>query len=312
MYREKTIGIAIPAYQEENMIFKTLTGIPQFIDKIVIVDDGSTDKTSEEVLRFKKKLGDNRIILIRNITNRGNGFSVVRGFKKIIRLNLDIAMIMAGDNQCNPQFITSLLDPVIDGECDYAKANRFIHKKELKKMPRFRYWGNIFISLFNKLTTGYYSIFDSQNSYSATHTATLKKINLNRIAPRYEFENSYLFNLYMANAHIKDIAVPAVYENEVSTIRLRHVIPRTLWTMFKGFHLRIWRKYLSSKLVPIGVLYAAGLTLIMASLIGNIHEYAFYGIGSMMLFFFLDSLHEPTSKHLSIKKKNTANNDSGA
>ncbi len=180
MYKKRKIGVSIPCYNEEDFIGKTLDNIPDFMDKIYVVDDASKDKSSSVIKQYAKK--DKRIVLIQNKKNMGNGFGCVAGFKKAIKDGCDIVCIVAGDNQCRQEYLIDLVEEVVSDSCDYAKANRFSNPKELEQMPTFRKVGNIFMSFINKFATGYYSIFDPLNSYSATRISTLKKMDLDAIS----------------------------------------------------------------------------------------------------------------------------------
>lgn len=188
MYKGLKVGVSIPCFNEEDFIGKTLDGLPDFIDKAYVVDDCSKDKSREVIKEYAKK--DDRVVLLANEKNMGNGFGCVRGFKQAVDDGCDIACIVAGDNQCRQEYLGQLVEQVANGNCDYAKANRFVNMKELQAMPRFRKLGNIFMSFINKFATGYYSVFDPLNSYSATRITTLQQMDLDAISHRYDFENS--------------------------------------------------------------------------------------------------------------------------
>lgn len=257
--------MAIPCLNEESKIALTLESVPDFVDRIFVVDDGSTDHTLAVIRKAAKS--DHRIVPIVNAKNMGNGYSVVAVMKKAIEENFDIYTIVAGDNQCRQEYLADLVEEVALDNCDYAKANRFNSPRELRQMPRFRKFGNIVMSFLNKFATGYYSIFDPLNSYSATKVSTLKKLDLDSISHRYDFENSYMFHLYLANARVKDVPVPAKYDSEVSGIKLSSYIPRTSKTLFKSFFARIYYKYFLFSLHPIALLLSSGLLLFLFGLV---------------------------------------------
>jgi glycosyltransferase involved in cell wall biosynthesis len=251
--------MSIPAYNEAKLIGKTLCTLPEFVDLAVVVDDGSTDGTFEAA----QAVNDPRVLVLRNEQNQGYGFSVVRGFKAGLEAGADVLCLMAGDAQCDPSYLHQLIDAVIDDQCDYAKANRFFHRDALAAMPPFRRFGNTLLSILTKFATGYYSVFDTQNAYSAIRATTLGKLDLDALSPRYEFDNSYLLNLSMANARVKDIPVPAIYGDEQSTIKLVPFMRRTSWVLVKGFFQRIYQKYVLFGLHPVALFLFSGALLIL-------------------------------------------------
>lgn len=253
--------MSIPALNEEGFIVKTLDNVPDFVDRIYVIDDGSTDKTQQLIKKYAAK--DKRVHLLVNEKNRGNGYSVIRAFKEAIKDGYDINCIVAGDNQCRQEYLPNLIDEVAADHCDYAKANRFVNLQELQQMPRFRKISNIIMSFINKFATGYYSVFDPLNSYSATRVSTLEKMDLDSISHRYDFENSYLLHLYLVNARVKDVPVPALYAGEKSDINLLSYIPRTSKTLIKSFFKRIYYKYIFFSLHPIALFLIAGAALFL-------------------------------------------------
>lgn len=265
MYHNKKIGISIPAYNEQDFIAPTLAGIPGFIDHIYVIDDGSQDQTVKVVTTFQKK--DSRVKLIVNSTNQGNGYSVTRGLKKSLEDKCDVVCIMAGDNQCRQEYLSTLISSVVDGGYDYAKANRFIHKQELMQMPRFRFYGNLIMSLLSKFASGYYSIVDPLNSYSAIKATILSKMDFDAIPHRYDFENGWLLQLYLQKATIIDIPVPAKYAGEKSDIHLLSYIPRTSHTIWVSFWKRILDSYVINTLHPIALFLFSGLALLLFGLV---------------------------------------------
>ena len=259
MYRNHKIALSIPAYNEEKLVGKTLSTLPDWVDVIAVVDDGSTDRTFEEAQAVAAQ--NPRIRVLRNEKNRGYGYSVVRGFKVGLEEGADIICLMAGDAQCDPAYLHQLVDAVIDNECDYAKANRFFHRDALAKMPPFRRFGNTLLSILTKFATGYYSIFDTQNAYSAIRASTLRKMDLDALPPRYEFDNSYLLHMSLVNARVKDVPVPAIYGEEQSSIKLLPFMTRTSWVLLSGFLTRIYRKYILFGLHPVALFLITGTLL---------------------------------------------------
>ncbi len=262
MYRGHKIAVSIPAYNEQKLIAKTITTLPDFVDLAVVVDDASTDGTSEAV----RSLNDRRVILERNERNRGIGYTVIRGYKRAMAEGAEILCHMPGDAQCDPAYLHQLIDAVLDDKCDYAKANRFFHREALAAMPAFRRLGNILLSILTKFSTGYYSVSDTQNSYSAIRAETLAKVDLDSISPRYEYENSSLLHLSFINARVKDIPVPAIYGEEESNINFLPFATRTARVLLAGLFQRIYRKYVLYSFHPIALFLFFGSLLMLWSI----------------------------------------------
>lgn len=238
MYKCSTIGIVIPAYNEEKLILKTLESIPSYVDKIYVTDDCSTDRTSELVLSFN----DPRVKLVRHDKNTGVGGAIVTGFKKALKDNIDIVTIMAGDNQMDSRFLPKLLLPIINGETDFTKGNR-LKRDYWKGMSHFRLFGNRLLSLINKIVSGYWSISDPQNGYVALSKSCLKKIDIDSLYKGYAFENDIMIKANIADINMRNVLIPARYGDEQSKIVYWKFILRTSFHLLKSYFWRIWQKY---------------------------------------------------------------------
>jgi glycosyltransferase involved in cell wall biosynthesis len=257
MYREHTVATVVPAYNEEHHIAQVITSMPDFVDHVIVVDDASTDGTCA----VARATGDPRLVLVEHQQNTGVGGAVVDGHYEALKLGVDVVCVMAGDGQTDPAYLSSLVDPVVEGRCDMAKANRFFSSSSFAGMPRHRVFGNVVLSFVNKLASGYWHLFDPQNGYLAMRREALEAIPLDTIAQGYSLENDILINLNILGARVADVPVPAVYADERSSIKLRREIPRMSSLLFKGFFRRIMRKYVLWSFSPIALFLLAGLTL---------------------------------------------------
>jgi len=183
MYRNKTIAVVIPAYNEEKLIGKVLQTIPPFVDHIVVVDDASRDRTGEMVKARQKE--DSRIIYIPHAKNEGVGGAITTGYKWARDKEIDISVVMAGDAQMDPKDLPKLLDPVVEGEVDFSKGNRLFTGKAWRVIPKARYLGNAILSFLTKIASGYWHIADSQSGYGAVALEVLKTIDLDSIYKQY-------------------------------------------------------------------------------------------------------------------------------
>lgn len=253
MYKDKKISVSVPAFQEEKLISETISSIPGYVDHIVVVNDGSKDNTADEVRKAMGK--DSRVSLIDSGVNEGIGASIIKAHRQGIELGADILVVMAGDNQMDPQELSKLLDKIIDEDADYAKGNRFYHTKDLYSMPRFRLFVNVFVSFLVKFCTGYWSVADPLNGYTALKAQTFKDIDTDSIAKRYDFEVSMFVQLSLIGAKVKDVAIPARYGAAVSTIRLHREAPRAIKVLLRGFLKRMIIRYTLFSFHPVALFY---------------------------------------------------------
>jgi len=268
MYNEKSIAVVVPAYNEELLIEKTLKAIPDVVDRIIVVDDASTDRTSivvEEIAR-----ADKRVFLLRHDVNRGVGGAIVSGYKNALESDIDITVVMAGDAQMDPDDFLSIIGPIEEGRADYTKGNRLFYGDAWRMIPHYRYLGNSFLSLLTKIASGYWHIADSQCGYTAISLVALKRIDLDGIYERYGMPNDLLIKLNQHDFRVCDVHVRPVYNiGEKSGIKLRKVVPRISWILLKGFIKRLVFKYVIRDFHPLVFFYLLGLILFPAGLISG-------------------------------------------
>ena len=182
MYDEKSVAVVVPAYNEEALIASTVSTVPAFVDRIIVVDDASTDATVEKV-----KGADPRVDLIEHERNQGVGAAIVTGYKRAIAEEIEVTAVMAADGQMDPDDLEALVQGVISDQVDYAKANRLFTGQAWELIPRTRYLGNAVLSFLTKIASGYWHVADSQSGYTAVDLTTLKLLDLDRIYKRYGF-----------------------------------------------------------------------------------------------------------------------------
>lgn len=255
MYRGAVVAAVVPAYKEEKMIGQVIETMPDYVDHVVIVDDCSPDGTSEAV----RAVHDPRVTLIRHETNQGVGGAIITAHRAAMELGADVNVVMAGDAQMDPDYLPSLLDKVTAEGYGFAKANRFYSPESFDGMPGYRIFGNIALSFLTKLASGYWNLFDPQNGYTAIRTDVLKRVPLDRVAKRYSFENDLLIHLNILQVPAVDVPIPAVYGDEVSSIKLRKVVPELVNRLTVGFWSRIWYRYVLWSFSPIALLLFMGL-----------------------------------------------------
>jgi glycosyltransferase involved in cell wall biosynthesis len=261
LLEEKCIAVVVPAYNETLLIGATIEGIPSFVDKIVVVDDCSKDDTAEIIKSYVQQMPE-RVILIQHPINQGVGGAIASGYKWCRDRNVDIAVVMAGDNQMAPEDLPALLEPVLDGRADYAKGNRLFTGDAWNQIPRVRYLGNSMLSFLTKIASGYWHIADSQAGYTAINHRALKAINWNQMYKRYGQPNDLLVRLNIFGFRVVDVPVQPVYNiGEKSGIKPFRMIPRLSWLLFKLFLWRMKEKYIIRDFHPLLFFYGLGLLL---------------------------------------------------
>ena len=263
MLEGKTVAVVVPAYDEERLVASTVRGIPSFVDRIVVVDDGSRDATGQ-----KAAAADERVEIVRHEHNLGVGAAIVTGYKRAIAEEMDVTAVMAADGQMDPDDLETLVHAIATGECDYAKANRLFTGQAWDLIPRTRYLGNAALSLFTKIASGYWHVADSQSGYTAVSLEALKMLDLDRLYPRYGFPNDMLVHLNVWNRRVRDYPSRPIYGvGERSGIRLWKVVPTISWLLFKGFFWRLGSKYVIRDFHPLVLFWALGIVLFLAGVV---------------------------------------------
>ena len=314
MLSNKTIAVVVPAYNEEKQIGQVIETMPGFVDRIIVVNDCSSDSTADVVLGYvnkdraetqaipsilnnieKKKYNhadwivqeqsrgelekflpskivnkdpdQERIILINQQVNGGVGAAIARGYKWCKDHGIDCTAVMAGDGQMDPDELEKICRPVLDEGIDYVKGNRLIHRSSLFVIPRVRYFGNSILSILTKVASGYWHVSDTQTGYTAISNRALNSIRLYRIYRRYGMPNDMLVKLNIAFCTIKEVEIKPVYFiGETSKMKVRKVIPKISWLLFKSFFRRLWVKYLFKDFHPLFLLYHLAFFLLLLSI----------------------------------------------
>jgi glycosyltransferase involved in cell wall biosynthesis len=263
MLEGKTVAVIVPAYNEVSLVGTTIRGVPDFVDRIFVVDDASHDGTAEAA----RASGDARVEVLAHERNSGVGAAIVTGYEHAVAQGVDVACVMAADNQMDPTDLEKIALPVVRGEVDYAKANRLISGEAWKVIPRSRYLGNAVLSFLTKIASGYWHVADSQSGYTAANREILQQLDLDRIYPGYGFPNDMLVHLNVWNARVRDIPSRPVYGvGERSGIKIRRVIPRISWLLIKGFFWRMKEKYVIRDFHPLVFFYALGFLMTLLGL----------------------------------------------
>lgn len=257
MYKNKTLCAVVPCFNEETQIRGVIETMPEYVDIIVAVDDKSTDRTVEILNEISD--GDKRIVVISHEKNQGVGGAIASGYKWARDNDMDMAVVMAGDGQMNPDDLPALLDPIVNDHADYSKGNRLFTGQAFQKIPRIRYLGNGVLSLLTKIASGYWNIADSQSGYTVINNKGLKAIDWDLMYKRYGQPNDLLVRLNVENLRVTDVPVEPVYNvGERSGIKIKNVIFTISWLLGKLFLWRMKEKYIIRDFHPLVFFYCLG------------------------------------------------------
>jgi dolichol-phosphate mannosyltransferase len=273
-FRKYKIAAVIPAYRVAGHIESVLGGLPSYLKHILVVDDASPDATAELVSAAAKR--DRRILLLRHPSNRGVGGAMVTGFQKALELGAQIVVKIDGDGQMDPAYLPSLLTPLITGKADYTKGNRFRDFDALQRMPVIRRLGNMGLSFTTKAASGYWNCFDPVNGFFAIRAEVLARLPFERLDRGYFFETSMLANLYLLDAFVLDVPMPARYGTEVSSLSIRRVAFEFPVKLIGTFLRRVALKYFVYDFSMMSVYVLTGIPLLLFGLIFGITKWIQY------------------------------------
>jgi len=239
MYKSLRVAVVIPAYREAGRIGGVIRELPDWIDHFIVVDDCSNDDTAGAA----SKVTDQRLKVIRLTENQGVGGATIAGFNQAIELGAEIIVKMDGDGQMDPKGLPAMIDPLQLGEADYTKGNRFMHTRALVQMPLIRRLGNVGISFMAKMASGYWSNFDPTNGYLAMHSSVWQMLDHPRLQRRFFFENSLLLELGLCRAVVRDVYMPARYNDKVSHLSERKALLEFPPQLLKGYLRRMVLQY---------------------------------------------------------------------
>jgi glycosyltransferase involved in cell wall biosynthesis len=255
-----TIAVVIPSFKVSNQVLSVLEEIGPEVDKIYVVDDACPEGSGRLV---QTKCLDSRVEVLFHETNLGVGGATKTGYTKALQLGFDIVVKLDGDGQMDPSLIKQIVGPIVRGQADYVKGNRFDKIEDLKQMPKVRIFGNAVLSLVSKVSTGYWNITDPTNGFTAIHKSVLRELQLPKISNDYFFESDMLFRLSIGGAVVKDLSIAATYGSEESNLRVWKTIRDFPMKYFRNFNKRIFYSYYLRELNIASLELPAGILLFM-------------------------------------------------
>ena len=235
------IAVTLPCYKVRAQVLDVIARIPPQVQRIYVVDDQCPQQSG---LLVQQECRDERVRVLFHEQNQGVGGAVSTGYRAALEEGMDIVVKVDGDGQMDPALIPHFTRPIERGRADYTKGNRFYRPESLKGMPPIRLFGNAALSFINKLSSGYWSIMDPTNGYTAIHTAVLRRLPLDKLERRYFFESDMLFRLNTVRAVVHDVPMDAVYADEESSLKVSKVLPEFLRKHVNRFFKRYVYMYL--------------------------------------------------------------------
>ena len=239
MLTNRTIGVVIPAYNEERLLPRTIARLPAFVDVIVVVDDASEDRTTIAARC------DPRVVVCRHSENRGVGAAIVTGYLTCLDRGVDVAVVVGADDQMHPDDMPTLLLPILRGEADYVCGDRLMWPGGWRAFPALRLFGVVTLAILTRAVTGIDTVKDAQCGYTAISRQALQRIPLERLFPRYGFPNDMLAKASMATLRVVSRPIRPIYADEVSSMKIHRVCAPILHMLATNWLERIGpRRYL--------------------------------------------------------------------
>lgn len=255
------VFVVIPCYKVSLHICDVIKEIGSEVDAIIVVDDCCPEKSGALV---ESICTDVRVRVIYHTTNQGVGGAVLTGYKAAIEAGAEVIVKIDGDGQMDARLIPSFIEPILNGEADYTKGNRFFDLEEIHAMPKVRLFGNAVLSFMTKLSSGYWDLFDPTNGYTAIHADVARHLPVEKISRRYFFETDMLFRLNTLRAVVVDVAMDANYGDEVSNLKISKIIGEFLVKHTRNFIKRIFYNYYLRDMSLASIELPLGLVLLVA------------------------------------------------
>lgn len=255
--RDPNVAVVIPCYKVGRHILGVIAAIGPEVSKIYAVDDCCPENSGDYI---RANCTDPRVVVLKNPENMGVGGAVMTGYQAGIADGVDIMVKVDGDGQMDPALIPQFIAPIIAGEADYTKGNRFFDLEAIHNMPAIRLFGNAALSFMTKMSSGYWDLFDPTNGYTAIHRDVARRLPFHKIAHRYFFETDMLFRLNTLRAVVVDVPMDAKYGDEVSNLKISRIIGEFAVKHTRNLFKRIFYNYylrdmsLASIELPLGVL----------------------------------------------------------
>lgn len=209
----------IPFYNEKDFLFDVVSETLAFVDKIIAVNDGSSDGSENQINNLE------RVQVLSLDRNYGKGYALQIGFDEIIKQNFNAVVTLDADKQHNPAFIPKFIFQL--NRFELVIGNRL---NDIKEMPIQRILSNKLTSLLLSLKTGQ-KVLDSQCGYRAYNTNVLTKVRSSALG--YEAESEMIIYAARAGFKIGFVDISTIYGNEKSKMNPVKAILGFIKILFK-------------------------------------------------------------------------------
>jgi glycosyltransferase involved in cell wall biosynthesis len=269
MTASSPIAVVIPCFKVTRHILGVIAGIGPVVNRIYVVDDKCPERSGELV---RTQCGDPRVVVLEHEANQGVGGAVITGYRAAIAGGARVIVKLDGDGQMDASLIPSFVAPILAGEADYAKGNRFFNLEQIRAMPPVRLFGNAVLSLMTKVSSGYWDLFDPTNGYTAIHADAARYLPFDKISRRYFFETDMLFRLNTLGAVVVDVPMDAIYGNEVSNLKVSRVVTEFAAKHVRNFLKRLFYNYYLRNMSLASIQLPAGVLLFLFGVVyGGVH-----------------------------------------
>ena len=281
------IAVVIPCFKVRRHILSVIAAIGPEVNRIYVVDDKCPENSGEFVQKHAK---DPRVLVLFHDKNQGVGGAMMTGYQQAIEDGTTVIVKIDGDGQMDPSLIPQFVSPILNGNADYTKGNRFFYPESVTQMPRVRLLGNAVLSFASKLSSGYWHILDPTNGFTAIHSRVARELPFGKLSKRYYFESDILFRLNILTAVVLDIPMDAQYGTEESNLKIHQVAAQFFFNTLRNATKRVFYNYylrgfnLASIQLPLGILlFFFGLIFGAWKWIDTFHSGAAASSGTVML-----------------------------
>lgn len=212
----KRVFIVMPAYNTGSHIAKTVERIPRGIcEKLIVVNDGSTDNTLEAAKKLKRK--DFAIEIINHEQNLGYAMAQKHGYRSALNQGADLMVLLHSDGQYAPHLIPLLLQPLFEGKADIVQGSRMLGNPLKGGMPLYKYWGNRFLTAFENLMLGL-NLSEFHSGFIVYSKKALNTIPFEQMENCFHFDGEMMITASEKRLRIKEVMIPTTYADEKSNL----------------------------------------------------------------------------------------------